>query len=426
MMFGFLHPYIMAKNSYLSGHPILCQLLSYIPRDLVAESVSAHQSDRYYKTMTTFKQLVFVFYGVVMRCKSLNRLCKNLLLLEDKLTYLGIGQLPAVSTLSDANMNRSSEVFASIYQKLYAHYQKQLKPSLCYFMEEVDSDKIFCFDSSTITLFTDIFKGAGRNTLTGKKKGGLKLHAKMPMMGFVPDLVTLSEAACNDKSFLGQLEVMKGGIYIFDKGYVHYKVWQDWTNQGVFYVTRLNENAQYEVLSGQADHISEYANGGIISDQRIMLKGGLEARLVIFKDYEKGKVLHFVSNMFDYDAMTIVQLYKYRWNIEVLFKQIKQNFELCYFFSDSTEGIKTQVWVVLIAQLIFSVIHRQIKEAENFATLVSVASNNMTSYVGLVKIMQNGRLKPNERKLEIVQLQLFEIQGEGTFDKQPKNSLNTS
>jgi len=224
----------MAKNTYLSGQPIICQLLSFIPREIVDESVAAHQSDRYYKTMTTYKQLVVIFYVVVMRCKSLNNLCKNLLLLEDKLTYLGISQLPAVSTLSDANINRCSAVFATLYQKLYAHYQEQLKPSLCHFKEKLDSDQIFCFDSSTITLFVDIFKGAGRNTLTGKKKGGLKVHTKMPLMGFVPDLVTLSEAASNDKSFLGQLQVIKGAIYIFDKGYANYQVWKQWTDQGVF------------------------------------------------------------------------------------------------------------------------------------------------------------------------------------------------
>ena len=144
---------------------------SDIPRHLVEESVLKHGSDRYYKTMTTYKQLVFLFYGVVMRCKSLNNLCKNLLLLEDKLTYLGINELPAVSTLSDANINRNSEVFATLYQKLNEYYKETLKPSSVFrFKEELDSDKIFCFDSSTITLFTDIFKGAGRNSLTGKKK----------------------------------------------------------------------------------------------------------------------------------------------------------------------------------------------------------------------------------------------------------------
>jgi len=94
----------MNKNRYLSGQPILCQLLCLIPRTLFDEVVAQHQSDRYYKTMTTFKQFVFLFYGVVMRCHSLKNVCKNLLLLENKLSYLGITKLPAVSTLSDANV----------------------------------------------------------------------------------------------------------------------------------------------------------------------------------------------------------------------------------------------------------------------------------------------------------------------------------
>ncbi|HBH07712.1 MAG TPA: hypothetical protein DDX92_14035 [Flavobacteriales bacterium] len=101
----------MSKNTYLAGQPMLCQLLSCLHRDLVAE----YQSDRYYKTMTTSKQFVFLFYGIIMPCKALNNLCKHSLMLEDKLSYLGITSFPAVSTLSDVNINRSSEVFARLY-----------------------------------------------------------------------------------------------------------------------------------------------------------------------------------------------------------------------------------------------------------------------------------------------------------------------
>lgn len=411
----------MTKSTYLSGQPILCQLLSFIPSGLVDQVVSEHQSDRYYKTMTTFKQFVFMFYGVVMKCRSLKNVCKNLLLLENKLSYLGITQLPAVSTLSDANINRSNEVFASLYKKLYECYRDKLTPFYCNFEDDLDVAKVFCFDSTTITLFVDIFKGAGRNSINGKKKGGLKLHTKMPLSGFVPDLIHLSEAACNDKTFLGQLQVEKGAIYIFDKGYVNYPVWYEWTKLGAFYVTRLNENAAYKVLDGVINHPVDYANGGIVSDQRILLNGFLEARLIVFKDHSSGKVLKFVSNMFDYHQRTIIQLYKYRWNIEVLFKQLKQNFELSYFFSDSTEGIKTQIWVALIAQLIFSVIHRQIKEAEAFVTLVNVAANNMGSYVSLIQIMKVNKLNAQQRDLEIVQFELFEIQRGGAFQKQEKS-----
>jgi hypothetical protein len=363
----------MYKGTKLAGQPVLCQLLSFLSRQIVIDCVKEHGSDRYYKTLTTYNQLVFMLYGVVTKCHSLNCLCKNLLFLEDKLTYLGIDMLPAVSTLSDANINRDSEVFASIYRQLYEHYKKELSPVQCSFLkDEVDTSKVAIFDSSTISLFVEIFKGAGRNSLTGKKKGGLKIHAKMPLGGFVPDLVHITEAACNDKSFLGQLEVEKGDIYVYDKGYVNYQRWGEWTRKGAYYVTRLNENADYEVLCGQPNHISQYADGGIISDQEILLDpsgSAIRARLIVWKDPESAHVLKFVSNMFSYRDSTIILLYKYRWNIEVLFKRLKQNFELGYFFSDSSEGIKTQIWIALIANLLFSVIHRQCKESELFVTI---------------------------------------------------------
>lgn len=426
MMFGVTTlQTIMAKNTNLAGQPVICQLLSFLPREIVDACTGEHESDRYYKTMTTWKQLVFILYGVVTKCHSLNTLCKNLLFLEDKLIYLGIDKLPAVSTLSDANINRDSEVFASIYRQIYAHYKDVLNPVQCNLLEdEVDTSKVAIFDSSTITLFVDIFKGAGRNSLTGKKKGGLKIHTKMPLGGFVPDLVHITEAACNDKSFLGQLEVEKGGIYVFDKGYVNYQKWNDWTEEGVFYVTRLNENADYQVLSGQVNHISEYADGGVISDQIILLnpsESTLKARLIVYKDPQTGNVLKFVSNMIEYRDTTIILLYKYRWNIELLFKRLKQNFELGYFFSDSTEGIKTQVWVALIANLLFSVIHRQCKEAELFTTIVNLAAINMGSYISLIKLVRSGRLTGIERDLKIVQLNLFTIKEGGVFQYSGKS-----
>jgi hypothetical protein len=413
----------MGKNTNIAGQPVLCQLLSFIPKELVEQSVAEHQSDRYYKTMTTFKQLVFLLYGVITKCHSLNNLCKNLLFLEDKLTYLGIDKLPATSTLSDANIGRESTVFATLYGKLHQYYKQELQPADCSFFEDrINMDNVSVIDSSTITLFVDLFKGAGRNTMTGKKKGGLKIHTKMPMTGFVPDLIHITEAASNDKIFLGQLRSAPGTIYVFDKGYANYQVWKQWTEDGVFYVTRLNENASYQVIEGGINHISEYVNGGVIKDQRICFEGGLIARLITYKDYESGKVLSFISNMFEYHATTIIQLYKYRWNIEVLFKRLKQNFELSYFFSDSSEGIKTQIWIALIANLLFSVIHRQIKEAEMFVTLVNVAANNMGSYISLIKVMKTRNLSGNERNLDIIQLVIFVSKKGGVF----QNTENTS
>ena len=420
------HNNIMAKNKNLSGQPVICQLLSFIPSSVIDSAVAAHKSDYYYKTMTTYRQLVFLLYGVISRCHSLRNLCKGLLFLEDRLCYLGLEKIPATSTLSDANINRKSDVFGSIYHSLYQHYSPYLSDGYItmFIGGEVDPAKVEVFDSSTVSLFVDVFKGAGRNPLDGKKKGGLKIQTKMPFSGFTPDFIHLTEAASNDKNFLGQLNPQSGTIYVFDKGYVNYKVWEQWTKQGVFYVTRLNENAQYEVLTGQPNHISQYANGGIISDQNIRLspnEATLDARLIIYKDTVTGKVLKFISNMFDYQASTVIQLYKYRWGIEVLLKQIKQNFELGYFYSDSPEGIKTQVWVALIANLIFTVIHRQVKECEMFITIVSMASNNLGSYICLISLVKRKAPSGQERNIEIVQWELFNNRGGGAFEVRGKS-----
>jgi hypothetical protein len=412
----------MSKNTNLAGQPVICQLLSFLPRQIVDSCVSEHQSDRYYKTMTTWKQLVFMLYGVVTKCYSLNSLCKNLLFLEDRLTYLGIDKLPAVSTLSDANINRDSRVFESIYQQLLDYYKKELRPVECSFLAgQVDTEKVMIVDSSTFSLFVDVFKGAGRNPMTGTKRGGLKIHAKLPLGGFVPALIHITEAACNDKSFLGQLEAEKGAIFVFDKGYVKYQKWKEFTENGAFFVTRLNDNADYLVLEGEPNHVSEYASGGVVSDQIIMLnpsKDPLRARLIIYKDPVSGKVLEFVTNMFDYGDSTVILLYKYRWNIEILFKQLKQNFELEYFYSDSMEGIKTQVWIALIANLLFSVIHRQCREAEQFVTIVNMAAINMCSYISLIKLVRSGRLSRLDRDLKIVQFELFGFNQGGVFQNQ--------
>jgi IS4 transposase len=131
--------------------------------------------------------------------------------------------------------------------------------------------------------------------------------------------------------------------------------------------------------------------------------------------------MKFISNLTEHQATTIIQLYKYRWIIEVLFKQIKQNFELGYFFSDSPEGIKTQIWVALIANLIFTVIHRQVKECELFITIVSMASNNLSSYACLITLIKRKHPTGDERNIIIVQLDMFKPRQGGGFAKPGKS-----
>jgi hypothetical protein len=413
----------------LSGQPIICQLLSFLPKELVAESVAKFDSDKYYKTMSTYKQLVFMLYGIVSKSDSLTSLCKCLLFLEGKLVYVGIDKLPATSTLSDANCKRNSEVFEDLYYRLFNYYKTELEGGFSGLPinGEASTSKIKRFDSTTFTLFVDVLKGAGRNPEHGTKKGGVKAQTVLGLDSLVPEFIELGPAAKNDKDFLGQLIVKPGYLYVFDKGYVNYTVYRDWTKQGVSFVTRLNENASYVVLEDKkVEHFDLVTGQGVIADQMIQVKvkgdkTGLKLRLVTYKDPETGKVLKFLTNHFAYQAHTITLIYKNRWAIEPFFKQLKQNYQLGYFFSDSEHGIKTQIWIALIANLIFTLIYQRNKEAESFVTIVSMARAGLNTYVCILTIIKHKKLSPEDRNNEIVQLKIFENQQGGVLKSTNKS-----
>ncbi|TAF71979.1 MAG: IS4 family transposase [Bacteroidetes bacterium] len=411
------------QSTKLAGQPIICQLLSLIPNQIISKIVAECESDKYYKTLKTYKQLVFMLYGVINKSESLTNLCKCSIFLENKLSYVGITELPAKSTLSDANINRNSEVFEKLYYALLEHFKSSLSSIFMHndINGEAPSNKLKRFDSTTITLFSDVFKGAGRLPVEGSKMGGIKAQTLLAFNSLVPEHIVLGDAAKNDKDFLGQLVVKTGHLYVFDKGYVNYQVFKKWTDDGVYFVTRLNENASYTVIKHSKGEHFDCINGeGILSDEivKFKLKGsksGLELRLVTYKDPESGKILRFVTNHLDYKPLTIALIYKNRWQIEVFFKQLKQNFQLDYFFSDSLEGIKTQIWIVMIANLIFSIFHKRSKENESFTTIVSMARQGMCSYVCFTTIINETKLIKNDRNLEKIQLTLFEMKRGGCF-----------
>lgn len=402
-------------HKFLSGQPIICQLLTLIPNDVFKASVKATKADHYYKKMKAKEHFIALFYAVLTHHSSLREVCKNIAMLGKKLMYFGMKQLPCKSTLADANAKRSSKFFATLYKHLYLHYQKYLldKSFTLPIGGEIDSQKVEVFDSTTITLFKEIFKGAGRNSINGKKKGGIKAFTKMNLQEKVPDFVCFKASATNENTFLQVLKLEKGSIAVFDKGFNRYKYFDQWNESGCYFVTRLKDNARYEV-------VEDYTNQepDVISDQVVTLtykdqnlSRTVQLRLISYVDPESGELLRFLTNLMEYKALSIALLYRHRWTIEVLFKQIKQSFELKYFLSDSQNGIQSQIWVALILNLIFTVLHKQIKEAEDFITMVRIAAKNLCSYVNLIIFLtQTEKYVQHWYREEIgkVQLNLFE------------------
>jgi len=403
----------MIEDNKKTGSPIFFQLLNLIPKHIIKESVAEHKSDHYYKTMTTEKQLYLLLYAVISKSLSISSLLKSFCLFGRKIICLGFNKNPAKSTFSDANRNRDSKVFASIYFALVKHYQKRLSHSYLRLMlnGEIAVDKVKIFDATIITLFTDVFKACGRIPHEGKRKGGEKQQTLIDLASKVPEVVVLGDASKNDKDFIGQLTVTKGNFYVFDKGYVNYNVWLLWTKKEAWFVTRLNENANYKTI--EIKYADSYENLGvnIVSESTIVLKTAkerdLKLRKIVYKDPIKGRLLTFISNNFEVKPSTICSLYKSRWEIEVFFKQLKQNFNLSSFLSDSRFGIESQTWSVLIANLLFTVLHKRIEEAVDFIVMVSVARLNLVSYVSIESYLKKKMPVGEERNLENVQLSLF-------------------
>ena len=411
------------------GMPIICQLFSFIPDELIKKATDKFESDKRYKTLKTKTQMIVMLFGIIGKVESLNGILKGLVFMGNKLSYLGLTELPARSTLADANRNRSCEVFKYLYELLVAHYKDVLSGSYLtgFIGKEVNINNVKLFDSTTFTLFVDVFTGAGRNKLSGKKKGGIKAHVMLSLHSLVPDMVWMSSASKNDKDFLGQLNPKKGEVYIFDKGYVNYTAYDNFTEKEAFYVTRISENAVYRVESEAEIDYLESQTTGVWKDQVISLKVGdrvIKARLVTFKSAIKGKVFRFITNMFEVQATTVAKLYKNRWEIEPFFKQLKQNFELKAFYSDSRQGIQTQIWLALIANLIFTVIHRQIKQAEAFSTIVQMARVNLGSFASYIEVLKKRFFRKINRDIEIIQLNLFEKIDGGVLVNMENPTLN--
>ncbi len=415
------------NNNLYAGQPIIAQLLQFIPDQVVRQTFEQHQSDRYYKKVKTWDQLVFMLYAVLTGSSTLREVIQNFLLLGGKLSYCGLTQIPKRSSISDANARRKANVFGSLYIALYLHYKELLSDSYLFLPinGEVSPSKVEVFDATTISLFKDVFKACGRLPLSGKRKGGIKAFTKITLSERVPNLVFFSPAANNDRNFLKRMALPEGTIAVFDKGFHNFETYGQWTDSHRYFVTRLNDNAVYRLEKQRP--LSDAATFGISQDCDIILTytdkltnetKEVKARAVTYTDPVEGKKLVFLTNLFDLKALTICLLYKNRWTIEPLYKQIKQNFELTYFLSDSEEGIKTQIWIALILNLIFTVIHKMIKEAQDFSTMVKVAAKNTGSYIRFVEFLSDPTkvLKALETEyLQQVQLNLFGNKQGGMF-----------
>jgi hypothetical protein len=382
----------MSKSTFFTGQPIFNQLLYLIPREGVSRLVRELDTDRYYKKFKTYDHLVTMLFTSFYGCKSLREVTTGMMVVHNKLQHLGLHYIPRRSTLADANACRSEDFFARLYHKLYQRYYGDLPDSR---LPGGIERHLFIMDSTTIKLFSDIMKGAGAKPANGKSKGGAKAHVLMKADEEVPRLVCISHASKNDRLLMHKFTLPAGSIIVFDKGYINYDKYTEWHQQGIMWVGRLGNAASLRV-DERREVNPQSASHGIQSDEIITLgrpsnhkNMPIAVRKICLYDAATKKELTFITNNTEVEPEMIADIYKRRWQIELLFKRIKQSYPLRYFLGDNENAIKIQIWCALIADLLVKIIKDGIRRKWSYANISSMIRLHLMTYVNLIEFLNN-------------------------------------
>lgn len=403
----------MGKSTHFFGSSVFGQLVSLIDDKIISQNVRKNNSDYYVKKFKTKDHLISMLFAVFANCTSLREVSGGMIGLSGKTKHFKLDSLPYRSTLSDANIRRTYEVFSGIYNSLLQEHKDVISDSR---FKDVINRQIEIFDSTTISLFKDILKCTGRTPINGRRKGGIKMHTSMNVDEKVPKMVWFTDAATHDHVLLDKLELNENTIYVFDKGYNDYKAFKRFSDYKTGFVTRLKDNAVYNIKEDK--FIDDCIHSGVKEDTIIEVtvkeKDGeqkLELRKIVFYDRVLKREFEFLTNLFDMRPDLVAAIYKIRWQIELLFKQFKQNFPLKYFLGDNENAIKIQIYCALIVNLLITVVQKRLKRRWAFSNLVSFCRIHLFNYIHLMKFLENPEKDWATKKKKPPESNLFNQEG---------------
>ena len=378
----------MGKSSHFIGQPMYSQVIKLLDKSRILQISRENGGERYTKRFNGWIHLVVMLYATIMRFDSLREITASLLTEARKLSHIGITFKIGRSTLADANKRRSEAIFESIYRDTYATYRHVLSSDSRTGKTPQWMRRLQIIDSTTITLFSNlIFKGVGRHPKNGKKKGGIKVHTVIHANEGVPSDIRFTSAATNDSFMLKPSSLSKGDIIAMDRAYIDYEKFEQLTEKQVIYVTKMKKSLKYEILGDTIYQTPEGVMEVRVQEVRFTKRkqGGEtivhNARIITYVDVRKHKLISLLTNDMEFDPSEIIEIYRRRWEIELLFKQIKQNFPLKYFYGESANAIKIQIWVTLIANLLLMVMQKQLQRPWSFSGLATMVRITLMDYV---------------------------------------------
>lgn len=353
---------------------IFSQLLQLFSRVEFQQAVKETKAERHARGFTCWGQFVAMLFCQLGRAHSLREITGGLRSCEGKLKHLGI-TAPNRSTLAYANEHRPWELYQKVFLHLLQRCQTQVQGKKKFRFK----NKLVSIDSTIIDLSVTLFDWAKFR----RTKGAIKLHLLLDHDGYLPTFAVVTAGKVADIKVVPEFSFAPGTIVVDDRGYTDYELWGQWSAQGVYFVTRMKDNAVYEAVGERPVP----QNRNILRDEAIELRG-LKAqdkcpyplRRIEVYDPETNEIWVFITNNHDLGASTIGAIYKDRWQIETFFRALKQNLKIKTFVGTSANAVKIQVWTALIAMLILRFLQLCSQFKWSLSNLVALLRMNLFTH----------------------------------------------
>ena len=363
--------------------PIFCQIMDWVHGEQFRRCVNRYGGNYRIRNFSCWDQFLAMSFAQFTYRDSLADIEVCLRSRQDQLYRLGFRSTIAHSTLADANSSRDWRIYHDLAQGLIAR-ARRLYASESFGVELEQT--VYALDSTTIDLCLSLFPWARfRST-----KAAVKLHTLLDLRGPIPTMISISEGKKADVTVLDELILEPGAFYVMDRGYVDFDRLYRFVLAGAFFVTRAKTNIQFSRL--QSRPVEPVT--GVRSDQVIWLclPKSIEhypdrLRRVSYRDPESGKALVFLTNNFDLPALTIAQLYKCRWRVELFFKWVKQNLRIKHFFGTSDNAVKTQVWIAICVYVLVAIVRKELRLELSLSHILQVLSVNVFEQVPLAELV---------------------------------------
>lgn len=384
------------------GKTIFSQIMSLIPERDFKACVDRYKGNYRARNFSCRDQFLVMSYAQLTGRDSLRDIENCLMALSTKLYHCGISYAVPLNTLAKANENRDWQIYKDFAEVLL----KKVRPLYAkdHFRLELDN-MVYAFDSSTISLCLKLCPWAKFR----KTKGGIKMHTLLDLRGNLPVSVYLTTASVNDVKGLDELYIEPAAIYLMDKGYVDFnRLFKLINKKNAYFVTRAKDNMLFEVVSaGSVDQST-----GVIADEHIKLTGlrtskwyPEELRMLTYEDYATNNVYRFLTNNMEYEAITISELYRERWNVELFFKWIKQHLRIKSFYGTSENAIYLQIWIAICTYLLLAYAKKMMHIEQSLHTISKNVGLFLTDKTHLSELFN--KAVPKEEPEDLWYLSLF-------------------